>query len=103
MARTFGEMAEVGVLVDQGPTLRYPGMTSGHAVPGALGVSLPTLGLKILFEQEDDGGVVMLVRGHTDLLDDASGVEGDMLEILPVAANTVGIRLRRRVVAREPS
>lgn len=93
MARTFGEMVGVDVRVG---TLRLD-----ELVPGALGVSMPTLGLKILFEQESDGGVVMLVRGYAGLLGDASGVEGDMLEILPVAGNTVGIRLRRAVRPKE--
>ncbi len=92
MSHTFGKMATA--LVGVARTHR----AEDYTVTPTMEVTIPEIGLKLTFEREEDGGIVLVVRGHAGILPPgAPASEGDMLQILPVAGNTVGIRLRGAV------
>lgn len=91
MSSAFGKMATPIVRVAR--THRVEDCTASPAME----VTISEIGLKLTFEREENGDIIMVVRGHAGIMPPGTESETDMLQILPVAGNTVGIRLRGNV------
>lgn len=85
MSQTFGERSPFRARLHKGFAA-----AADHLVDR---LTLSDLGLQFSVELEEDGRPILIVRGHAGLAPELGS--SDLLEIVPVTGNSIGLRLRR--------